>query len=134
MPWTMHDKEYANVVAMSAPERYRYMLGKLGDWREVYSLRGADGWVVVGDDNGREGVPIWPHPRYAEACATKGWAECKASLITLDEWLDKWLPGMSCDDRFVAAFMLPGDHTRGIAVEPQAHREHLLKELEKYGE
>ena len=48
MPWKMHDKEYANVVALPDFDRYTYMCAKFGDWREVWSLRNADGWVLAG--------------------------------------------------------------------------------------
>jgi hypothetical protein len=132
MPWKMHDKEYAKVLTLSPADRYAYTLGKFGDWREVFSLKGTTGFVLSGDDNGREGIPVWPHPRYAEACASGSWAGAKVELIPLDQWMSKWLPGMARDNRFVAAFPVPdGLHT---AVDPQPHSEHLRAELAKYGE
>lgn len=134
MSWKMHDKEYANVVAMPEVERYAYLCAKLGDWREVWSLRNAEGWVLAGDGNGREGVPVWPHPRFAEACAHEAWHDCTPASIALQDWIGKWLPGMERDNRYVAAFMLPGDGNRGIKVEPAKHREHLLEELANYGD
>ena len=134
MAWAMHDNEYANVVALPDFDRYSYLCAKLGDWRKVWSLRNADGWVVAGDDDGREGVPVWPHPRFAEACASGPWEGCGAAPITLEDWMNKWLPGMERDNRYVAAFVLPGTPNRGIKVEPAKHREHLLQELARYGD
>ena len=59
----------ARVAALPDAERYAYLCARFGDWCEVWSLRNAKGWVKVGDNDGREGVPVWPHPRFAEACA-----------------------------------------------------------------
>src|SRR3954469_620822 len=129
MAWTMHDTEFANVVGLPDFDRYSYLCAKLGDWREVWSLRNADGWVLAGDDDGREGVPVWPHPRFAEACAAGSWQGCTAAAITLEDWMNKWLPGMERDNRYVAAFVLPGTSNRGIKIEPAKHREDLLEEL-----
>ena len=134
MHWKLHDKEYANVLTLPAAERYQYAIGKLGDWREAYSLKGPAGWVLAGDDAGREGVPIWPHQRYAEACAVGAWAGSKAEPIPFDAWLERWLPGLSRDNRFVAVFPTPGGQSQGVAVEPQAHGDHLRAELAKYDE
>ena len=134
MPWKMHDKEYGNVVVLPDFDRYTYMCAKFGDWREVWSLRNANGWILAGDDEGREGVPVWPHARFAEACAAGSWQGCTPAVIALDDWMNKWLPGMERDNRYVAAFVLPGASNRSIKVEPAKHREHLLEELAKYGE
>lgn len=128
----MHDKEYASVLALSPEGRYAHAIGKFGDKRTVYSLKGPNGFVLSGDGHGREGVPVWPHPRYAEACASGAWAGTKAEPIPLDRWIEKWLPGMARDNRFVAAFPVPnGPHK---IVEPQQHGEHLRDELAKYDE
>ncbi|HYE20382.1 MAG TPA: DUF2750 domain-containing protein [Tepidisphaeraceae bacterium] len=134
MPYAMHDKEYANVVALRDVDRYAYACAKFVDWREVWSLRNAGGWVLAGDDDGREGVPVWPHPRFAQDCATGRWDGCVPAAIPVQDWMDKWLPGMERDNRYVATFPLPGASTRAIQVEPAAHREHLSDELAKYGE
>jgi hypothetical protein len=130
----MHDKEFANVGGLPAPARYRYLCARICDWGEVWSLRNAEGWVLSRDDGGHEGVPVWPHPRFAEACAEGDWRDCIPAVISLDDWLNKWLPGMGRDTRFVAAFLLPGAPNRGIPVEPAEHRRHLLEELESFGE
>ncbi len=92
MPWRLHENEYANVLTLPPAERYAYAIRKLGDWREAFSLKGPAGWVLAGDDAGREGVPIWPHSRYAQACAVGAWAGTKAELVPLGTWIERWLP------------------------------------------
>ena len=133
MPWKIHDKEYASVVALPDFDRYTYMCAKFGDWREIWSRRNANGWTLAGDDRW-EGVPVWPHPRFAEACASGSWQGYTPASIALHDWMNKWLPGMERDNRYVAAFVLPGASNRSVKVEPGKHREHLLVELAKYGE
>ena len=126
MPWKIHDKEYANVAVLPDFDRYTYMCAKFGDSRRASELCNADGWVLASDDEGREGVPVWPHARFAEACAAGSWQGCVPAVIALNDWMNKWLPGMERDNRYVAAFVLPGASNRSIKVEPAKHREHLL--------
>ncbi len=133
MTRAIHDKEFANVLALSGPDRYSYMCAKFGGWREVWSLRSDEGWVLASDDSGREGVPVWPHPKFAEACATGSWAGTNPASIPLLSWINKWLPGMAKDNRYLAAFPLPGPASQSVQVDPLKHREHLLEELKKYG-
>jgi hypothetical protein len=65
----MHDKEFESVLALSGSERYAYFVKRVADWAELWSLKTEDGWVLAGDDAGHELVPIWPHQRFAMACA-----------------------------------------------------------------
>ncbi len=66
---TISDAEFAAVCALPAAERYAHFVKQVADGEEVWSLRNADGWVLSGNEAGDELVPVWPHARYAEACA-----------------------------------------------------------------
>jgi hypothetical protein len=104
MPYILQDKEFAAVMSLGPGQRYQHLVGRIADFEEVWSLAGEDGWVLLGDDEGRELVPIWPHPRYAEVCASAEWPGATPKLIGLLDFLDKWCPGLERDNRLIAAF------------------------------
>jgi hypothetical protein len=105
---TIFDPEFTSVSALPAPERYGHFVKQVVDFEAVWSLRNASGWVLSGDADGRELVPVWPHARYAAACATDEWADCEPIAIPLDQWLSRWLPGIQRDQTLVAVFPVPG--------------------------
>lgn len=70
-------------------------LKKIAESSEAWGLKNADGWVVVADDAGREMIPLWPHSRYAEACAIDTWSDCKPISIDVHKILDELDPWIS---------------------------------------
>ena len=125
----IHDKEFAALTRMSASDRYSVFLDRVADWEEVWSLRSANGWCLVADASGVEVVPLWPQERFAIACAADDGEE-KAASISLEDLLDKWLPGMLKDGRQVAVFPVPGGD--GTIVSPSRLRADLLTQCEDY--
>ena len=90
----IHDKEFTALIGLPAPERYALFVRRVADWQQVWSLQAPKGWVLMADEKGTEVVPVWPHERFADACRDVNKQEC-ATAISLDDWLKKWLPGMS---------------------------------------
>ena len=130
MSYKINDQEFAAVSRLPAKERYGHFIKRVADWQEVWGLRDDEGWVAVGDDEGRSCFPVWPHPRYAEALATGDWSIYRAAAIPLGEWLDDWLPGMEEDDVHVAVFPTPS--LQGVVVSCAELRAHLEHELALY--
>ena len=114
MTWTMHDKEFESVTARPADRRSAYFVKKVADWGLVWSLAADDGWVLAGDDEGHECVPVWPHSRFAAAAATGNWAGHEPRSIELATWLERWTPGILRDGRLVAVFPTPEQN--GVVV------------------
>jgi hypothetical protein len=132
--WKPTKIEIEKVSALDAKARYGYFIKRVADTKEVWSLW-SDGWVLVGDDDGRELVPLWPHSEYARRYATVDWAGYKPKRIALDDFLEKWIPGMKRDNRWVSVFPVLTGKTRGgksAAVDPDRLRADLELELEKY--
>jgi len=128
--YDINEQEYQAVTALDAAERYSYSLKRIADREQVWSLRSPDGWVLAGDDQGHEVVPIWPHPRFAESCAIEQWHDSIPCSISLQDWIDKWLPGLERDGRFITVF--PTHEQRGMVATPTQLREDLINELEQY--
>lgn len=129
MTLTVSDQEFAAVSALPPAERYAHFVKRAVDTEEVWTLRGQEGWVLAGDP-ARELIPVWPHPRYAAACASGEWEGAEPTRIALDDWLAAWLPGIERDERAVAVFPVPDGP--GALAEPARLRGDLLRELEQY--
>src|SRR5947208_1756900 len=104
MAWKIHPEELRRVPLLPVRERYEYFVKHVADWEEIWSLKNVDGWVMLGSDKEQEHVPVWPHPEYARMVAVGSWADCAPEVISLDNWLERWIPGMIRDQRLVAVF------------------------------
>jgi uncharacterized protein DUF2750 len=127
----VHDKEFESVFALPPARRYEHFIKRVVDWGEVWSLGCEQGWGLGADDEGHELVPVWPHERYAAACIAGDWARYQPRAISLEDWLEKWTPGMERDGRLVAVFPTPD--RQSTPVEPQRLRQDLERELMRYG-
>lgn len=130
MSWNISDQEYESVIVLSGAKRYSYFVKKTADWEKVWSLRNQDGWVLAADTTGLQLVPVWPHERYAQACLTQKWQDCKPAAIDLEAWMQRWIPDMIRDGRRVAVFPTPND--KGIVVEPTRLQNDIGDECEQY--
>jgi hypothetical protein len=129
--WILSDQEFEAVLRLPEARRYSYLIKKAADNELVWSLWTPDGWALSGRDDGSEMVPVWPHERFAEACASGAWDGYQPRSVPLDEWLEHWIAGMLRDKRVVSAF--PSPSGKAVAVSPLRMKEDLETELEKYG-
>ncbi len=130
MSYEVNDYEYDSVTSLSGPERYQYLVNKIVDWEEVWSIKDQSGWSLMGDDTDNELVPIWPAEKYASACCTGLWKNCEPETIDLETWLEKWISGMSADGRSCAVFPLPSD--KGLVVTPEQLEKDIREALLQY--
>lgn len=128
--WNVNDKEFAAVIALEPPKRYGYFVKRVADWGSVWGLWSEGGWALAADDEGTQALPVWPHPRYAAACACEHWSGSEPREISLADWMDKWLPGMLRDGTAVAVFPTPNN--KGPLVSPERVAEDLRSELELF--
>jgi hypothetical protein len=129
MSWTPTEKEIQSLISLPGEKRYEYLIKKVADQQEIWSLW-QDGWALACDDTGHELVPVWPHSKYAELCATGQWTGYVAKKIDLTAWLERWISGIEKDKRLVAVFPTLSD--KGMAVEPRRLESDLREELSQY--
>jgi len=130
MPYRINQKEIESVLKLGAPERYDHFIKRVADWQEVWTLKSPDGFVSMGDDQGREGAPFWPHPEYATLFATESWTDCAPASISAEDFVQRWLPGMDKYGRKVIAFPTP--QLKGSILEPAKVRNDLMNALSQY--
>jgi hypothetical protein len=127
----MNQKQFDQVILLSAQERYDHFISRAADWEEVWTLKSPDGFVMFGDSSGRECIPVWPHSHYAAALINDSWSACIImERLDLHKFLEKWIPGMVKDKRMVVVFPTPDE--KGVVINPKRLKEDLLEELKLY--
>jgi hypothetical protein len=125
----VHPKKFAALCALSGPERYRYFLRKIADFEVAWGLYDA-GWATASNDDGNMAIPFWPEADFAAACAIEEWASFAPKEISVQDLLEKWLPGMGQNGDLVAVFPTP--ESKGVFVEPKRLAEDIQEESEQY--
>ncbi len=115
------------INAMSAEQRYDYFISQCAELKQVWGLSSDDGWVILPDE-GEEHFPIWSHAELALQWAAGEFADCQPKAVALDEWLEKWLPGME-EDNLLAA-VCPNQEGDAIVVAAEELREDIQVALE----
>jgi hypothetical protein len=99
----------------SADERYEYLLAAAAREGAVWILRDDEGFVMVSSDQD-QCIPVWPNAEFAGDWATDDWAECRPMAVSMDDWRERWTPGLEGDDILVAAF--PSEHDDVVVIAP----------------
>jgi hypothetical protein len=131
MTWTPRPKEIEEVTKLDGPARYDYFVKHVVDESCLVGLwTAAKGWDLLGGAQG-ECLPVWPHAAFADRFANApGGSAAQAKPITLDEFLDRWVPGMTKDGKKVAVFPVDSGGAGAVVVTC----ERLASDLRKYRE
>ncbi len=121
----MHPKKLESVAGLSANDRFGYFVRKVADFGAVWGLF-KDGWAMGKDDDGRVAVLFWPEEAFAERYATGEFANHEPKQISLDHFMEKWIPGMTKDNYQVAVF--PTTAGRAVFVSPDFLLEAIAEE------
>ena len=112
----LSQKEVDAVLMTDAPTRMLYTVKRVADWEEIWTLTTIDGFVLLGSNDGVERVPVWPFIEFAQQCCNGKWADAKPFCISLDKFMNKWIPGMITDQRQVAVFPTPNDQATVLSA------------------
>nr|WP_314627792.1 DUF2750 domain-containing protein [uncultured Janthinobacterium sp.] len=101
----MHPDKRRQVAGLPSTQRYGYFVRKVADTQELWGLH-DDGWATA-QAGGKVAIPFWPEAAFAQACASGDWAGYQPRAIALDDFLQKWLPGMQANGQLVFVFAVP---------------------------
>lgn len=83
------------VQSLPEDQRYLHFLRQAANSERVWGLLDPRGWVTLTDPQGQVGLPVWPHPAYAAACASGDWEAYVPACIEVPAFLSRWLPDMA---------------------------------------
>lgn len=98
----MRNSKIDNVINLTASERYDYFIRKVADFEEVWGLKDAEGWALMGSEE-QVLFPIWSEKEFAELCK---WDNYQPTPIPLDDFMEKLLPKLEKDSVMLAVFPL----------------------------
>lgn len=129
-PYELSTQQHDAVTALEGPLRYKHFISRTADTQLVYGLRTEEGWVSACDDDGAEGLPVWPHPLFAMECATGEWTGSAPVEIDVYDFANDWLPAMSSQG--VRAMVFPTAAMHGVLVDASQLEADLKEELARY--
>lgn len=100
----MNEKELEMTLKLEPDKRYRYFIKKIVDYEEVWSLSNDKGWVKSEDDNGTIQLHFWPTEGHAKQCSIEKWKSTYPESISLEDFVENWLPGMLEDKVGISIF------------------------------
>jgi hypothetical protein len=125
----LSEKEMEAVLKLPGPKRFDYFVKKVADFGKVWGLFDK-GWAMAGDDNGQEVLLLWPAKQYAQLSAVKDWASFQPMEISLEEFLNEWIPQMVKRNERIGVFLAPDG--KGVISEPSELNTSLANELKKF--
>lgn len=124
----MDTKEFEALISRSGEIRYEYFIKKIADYETIWGLY-DNGWASSCNDEGKTLLPLWPKKEFATYCAINEWQGYVAQEIELQDFMDKWIPGIKKDKIGVSIF---SNNIDAVEVEPEKLERDILVELENY--
>ena len=96
----------------------------------VWGLEAADGWALCPSEKyaDTDVMPFWSQPEFAKALCAGEWSNYKPVALSLDEFLEDWLPGMH-EDVYLVGVNWDQD-LEGLEIEPLDLLEEIENELQ----
>lgn len=115
----------------AAEENYNRFIERVRETGEVWGLLSEDGWAYCesSEYEDTDVVIFWSDRAEAQLHAKAEWSGHKPTLISLDDFLDKWLYGMDDDGSMVGPNW--DADLNGVEVEPREIAEQLTEEEEE---
>ncbi len=114
----------SSLLTMSAQQRADAMVKHILQQKEVWVLTDDDGCVMLTTDD-EDGVPVWPTHKMAELWATDEWESCRPMAISLRDFHERWISGLTSDNLLVMLCPVPGED--GEVVSPEEFVQLLSK-------
>lgn len=126
-----NQKQINNVLKLSLQQKYRYFVGKVADWEEVWTFCDTDELVTIKDDHHRLLFPVWPAKAYVERNLEDKWSHFTPKQLGLAHFMAEMLPDMHEANITIAIMMDPQCEIHVIA-EAKHLLQDLIEECEQY--
>jgi len=130
MTWSPSPQEVDAVLRQLPKTRYSYFIKRAADREVLAGAESATDWLLLGDESS-EMVPVWPHVDFANVVLDRLSPAHRGSVISLDEFLNDWLPSIAADNRLLLVF--PDGDGNGVTRQPSELTRDLLAERAQFG-
>lgn len=124
----MSSTDLNQILELSGEERFDYFLSEVVEERELWILVNADNRFlkIESQDDSVAYLPVWPSADFALAYA-QGSSELKPKSLSLPEFFQKWVPGLTRDGIEVGVF--PGNDGTLWITEPADLKQDLQDDV-----
>jgi uncharacterized protein DUF2750 len=132
-PYEVNDKEFASVSGLEGRQRFEHLLKRICDTETVFLLIDDDGGLVVLTDEENAAppqVPVWPHPRYAEAYRASFGGGAGYGPMELGEFVDDVLPHLAQEGANLVA--MPTEQQPAVAIAADELRKAIISYHEEW--
>ena len=125
----MHPDKIRNIENLSPEDRYGYFIRKVADTQEVFLIQKDDQFVLLGDKDEYESIPVWPEKEFAEMMLVNEWKDYSLEVVNVYDFVD-WLDKLEAEGMKIAAF--PMANLNAVVVSADEMKNHLNYELQQY--
>lgn len=111
----LRPQEIAAVCSLPSDERIDYFIKRTVGHEEVWGLK-DDAWKLAANSSGLKVFQVWPFEEYARLCCIGEWATCNPAPMSLDHFIDTFIPNLDEQGIAVGVFYTPQDP--GVLMPP----------------
>lgn len=119
----------AKLASQPEADRYSYFVQTAADEATVWSLW-QEGWASLGDDAGREALPVWPAAEFAASWKDDYFPDAEVMPLDVNWMLDDMLPNIRAQGGYVLVFP---NGTDGVWAQPDQLEADLRTEMNLLG-
>ena len=94
MSESLSNEQINTINQLDADARYAYFTEQVIAGATVWGLKNSGGWVILTSYDDEEFIPVWSSSALAAAWAQDAKADSMPAEISLQDWMNEWLPGM----------------------------------------
>jgi hypothetical protein len=125
----MDEKQLKKILKLTVNERYEYFLERAVDAKMLWALKDSSGWLLFGDNHEKSIMTLWPEKDFAEIYGKGLSLKCKAASISLDIFLDEWVPRFHDDG--VKFLVFPTSDGKGVKFDALKLKDAIVKESKR---
>jgi hypothetical protein len=127
---TISDKELNSVLSLEPFKRYQYLLKRIADTENVYTIESPEGNWASSEVRGYNLYPIWSADEFASNCTVGAWSGFKVITTNIHEFIQMQLPQIEREGFLLNVFPV-GDKT-GFVVKTDEFIRDINEELKNY--
>ena len=124
----MHPDKLINIQNLSQ-DRYGYFIRHVSDTQEVWLIQDEGQFVLLGDNEEKPAMPVWPEKEFAEMMLTGDWKDYSLEMVNVYDFVE-WLNKLEEEGIQIAGF--PMAMQNAVVVSANEMKNHLIYELQQY--
>lgn len=104
----LNDATLAQAKTLSAEDRQMLVISYVPKAKEIWLVKGQEGFVML-EDNEQVRLPVFPHRDLAQDWVTENDLNSECVALTLAEFSDTWLPGLTNNNVELVMFPTKSD-------------------------